>query len=237
MFIASTNGKRVGSILGVDYGDFGFIGNLIVIPEMRNKGIGRRLLKEVLNYFEKNNVACIMLDGVPAMVPLYEKLGFRIQCKSLRYFGDVIGEDYSDVVPITDDLWHTCMELDRKLFGADREKLLLQIYNDYPQLCKCLVQYSQVLGFIMAIDRGPMLKIGPWMIDPQVPHPEILIRGLFGKNRKHSIHVGVLEENIFATQSLRRLGVKSKYFSFRMVKGSKKPDFTGIFGIAGPDRG
>ncbi|MHA1648200.1 MAG: GNAT family N-acetyltransferase, partial [Promethearchaeota archaeon] len=96
-FLAKIGEKPVGMIITISYDKFGFIGNLIVDKNYRNHGIGQELMKKAINHLINKGNKSIMLDGVPEAVPLYERLGFRKICKSLRLDGKIISKQ-NDVV-------------------------------------------------------------------------------------------------------------------------------------------
>ncbi len=84
-FIAFLDNEPVGCISAVSYSNsFGFIGLYIVRPEFRKKGYGKRLWTVALEYLRDRNVG---LDGVPAQQQNYEKWGFRLAYRNIRYQG------------------------------------------------------------------------------------------------------------------------------------------------------
>ncbi len=54
-----------------------YIQDLIVLPEYRNKGIGRDLVKMLINYCEKKGVNWIALIAEPNQDGFYKKIGFK----------------------------------------------------------------------------------------------------------------------------------------------------------------
>jgi predicted N-acetyltransferase YhbS len=73
-FVAEQNGSVIGSGLCWKFGDtHAALGMIIIAPEWQGRGIGRELMKLVL---EELGERCILLTATPAGRPLYEKLGF-----------------------------------------------------------------------------------------------------------------------------------------------------------------
>jgi predicted N-acetyltransferase YhbS len=74
-FVAEEDGAVVGTALCWDQGPHhGSLGLIIVSPAHQGKGIGRRLMRLVL---ERLGDRCTLLNATAAGQPLYESLGFR----------------------------------------------------------------------------------------------------------------------------------------------------------------
>jgi ribosomal protein S18 acetylase RimI-like enzyme len=83
--IAERAGGPIGIAVATSYGAYGFVGEIIVAPEERGRGLGRILLDRAIEYLRGRGAESIYLDGVIAAVPLYERAGFRRICRSLRF--------------------------------------------------------------------------------------------------------------------------------------------------------
>lgn len=68
----------VGRIIG-DGGLYYYIQDLIVHPDYQNKGIGKRLMKELMNYIDKHaaNGSFIGLMSAKGYAEIYESFGFK----------------------------------------------------------------------------------------------------------------------------------------------------------------
>ena len=86
-FIAEVNGKQVGHVFSVNYGNLGWIGLLIVRAEYRRKGVGTALMKEAINNLLTSGVETIRLEAISAIATIYRKLGFVDEYDSLRFSG------------------------------------------------------------------------------------------------------------------------------------------------------
>lgn len=96
LFLVAREGRRVvGYAVGlIRKGRVGHVVSIAVVPEYRRRGIGERLLKELLRKFEERGCERARLEvGVTneAAIKLYRKLGFKIVRKIERYYRD--GED------------------------------------------------------------------------------------------------------------------------------------------------
>ncbi len=239
-FLCTHLDSPIATIFGTAYDTMGFIGNLIVESKFRNQGMGTRLLQHLLDYFHQHHISPVMLDAVERAVPLYRTLGFQEVCRSLRYRGILpapLNIKPDRMHPITEVVWKDLMEFDKHHFGGNRETLLLPIFQKYPQLCFYLTHKGKISGYIMAIERQGYYKIGPWIVDPDEPEPDLLSRYLFSPNGSHEIYLGVLEQNHRTVQIMEDLQIPCIFSSIRMILGSPHPDPSSIMALAGPDRG
>ncbi len=55
---------------------WGYLGNVFVLAEYRNRGIGSQLVSTALNYADQNGFARVVLSPTERSVPLYERAGF-----------------------------------------------------------------------------------------------------------------------------------------------------------------
>lgn len=70
----------VGTVQGLRDGSTGLIQNVGIIPQARNKGLGRLLLNNVIHGYSSSGIATVQLEvtanNTPAMT-LYETMGFK----------------------------------------------------------------------------------------------------------------------------------------------------------------
>jgi GNAT superfamily N-acetyltransferase len=57
-------------------GTWGYVGNVFVLPEHRNAGIGEALMKEILAWAATNRFAHLRLAPSPRSRPFYARLGY-----------------------------------------------------------------------------------------------------------------------------------------------------------------
>lgn len=57
-------------------GSWGYVGNVFVLPEQRNAGVGRALMDEILAWAAQNGLAHLRLAPSPRSRPFYERLGY-----------------------------------------------------------------------------------------------------------------------------------------------------------------
>ena len=135
--IAEIDREPVGICVATAYQSAGFIGELIVTPDWRGRGIGQRLLERAIDFLRTYNAHSIYLDGVPAAVPLYEKVGFRKVCPSLRFSGVLLAGDSTRARRMEAADLPVVLALDKAAFRADRNYFLKRRLDCYPELAFC----------------------------------------------------------------------------------------------------
>jgi ribosomal protein S18 acetylase RimI-like enzyme len=81
-------GETVGFVTSLLHNRSGWIGNLIVTPEYRGKGIGERLFSKALDALRSADVETYWLTASQSGRKLYEKYGFRSIDTILRWVGN-----------------------------------------------------------------------------------------------------------------------------------------------------
>jgi len=239
-FVASMNGEDVGMVGSISYREIGYLGNLIVRPEHRGKGIGATLMKEAMEYLLENGVEAIRLDAVPKAIPLYERLGFRRESLSLRFTGHATETGSTGCVRMTESDLQDILGLDLRFFGAPRGRILRRVHTDFPRLCFVAREGSRLVGFIMAKEGEERTRIGPWICEPdEVEIAEQLLRRLMDEVVGGTLWAGVPEGNNCSAKILERNGFESGPPSHRMchVKYGETGIVEGIFSVGGPDKG
>jgi ribosomal protein S18 acetylase RimI-like enzyme len=204
--VAEVAGQRVGICVATAYETHGFVGELIVIPEARGQGIGARLLDRAIAYLRGRGVRNILLDGVVAAVPLYERAGFRKVCRSLRFSGTLAGRPHAHVRAMLRADLDAVLALDREAFGQGRRFFLERRLTLYPELCLVLLRDGAVAGYVMGRGRQGWASVGPWVVRPDVEHPVDLLESLALQVGGGSLGLGVLETNRAAAAAIRALG-------------------------------
>ena len=223
-FIAEKGGRPVGICIATGYGEFGFVGELIVIPAVRGRGIGRRLLEHAVEYLRTRGARAVYLDGVLAAVPLYERAGFRRVCRSWRFLGQIPGASHPDVRPMGARDMEAVAWLDRTAFGADRRFFLERRLTLYPELCWVLEGDGEVRGFITGRRGDDWVYTGPWVVRPDVEHPESLLERFALEVGGSEFAIGVLETNEEAVAILHALSFEARSESpWRMALGAGDP--------------
>lgn len=75
--VAERDVEIVGTVLGSFDGRRGYLQKLVVRKDMRGKGIGKKLIKEVVRRLKSLGVVYIPITCEAENIPFYEKCGFK----------------------------------------------------------------------------------------------------------------------------------------------------------------
>ncbi len=95
LFVMELEGKIVGYILGELHqrkpiypaGNYGFISDLCVSSEYRRRGFGRKLVEELMQWFESrkvNSIELFLLEANPTSTAFWSTLGFGNYLRLVR---------------------------------------------------------------------------------------------------------------------------------------------------------
>jgi ribosomal protein S18 acetylase RimI-like enzyme len=232
-FVAGEGGRRVGMVTTTRYPSSGWIGNLIVVPECRSRGVGRALMEHGLAHLEAAGVETVRLDGDPPGIPLYLSLGFVDEWESLRYrwAGSAI-DVAEDVEKLGSEDLDRVAELDRRYFGDDRARLLGLFLEKSHSAYKVENDHG-LRGYLMATRSDLGLRIGP-CVAADVETARLLVSAVLADAGAEQVTVGVPGPNQQAAPLLETLGFEPTPPCRRMIRGPvRAEDLTGgIFAIA-----
>lgn len=218
--LAEENGQPVGICVATPYEVSGFIGELIVRPEVRGRGVGASLLNYGVDLLREGGTETVYLDGVLKAVNLYERNGFRKACRSWRFSGSLPGEGHRDVSPMTAQDLGQVIALDQAHFGADRSFFIQYRFGLFPQLCHVMRQGDRLVGYIQGRRGEDWVSAGPWLVNEEAHNPAALLKALAQKADGRLINLGVLDTNQKAFDLVRLLGFVERPDSpWRMAKG------------------
>ena len=149
----------------VTYGaKLAWIGMMVVVPDRQRRGLGRQLMRAVLDHLIARGVERIMLDASEDGRPLYESLEFRGLCKIERWEGRAstyLGPRGRRLEPGDTA---ALLALDEQLSGLKRAHILLRLLGDYPQMAWVDWQHGELQGFLLGhpLSTG-QIHLGPWM--------------------------------------------------------------------------
>jgi len=217
--IGEVDEESVGMVCTVNYGEFGFIANLIVLPMYRGQSLGKILMELAMKCLLATGTKSILLDGVPKAVSLYEKLGFRIITKSLRMEAVVSGTDPQHTRLMTENDLKEIVAFDSHYFGSQRENFLRMRLSAYPELARVIEKNGEIQGFIMGSESGTSVRIGPWVMKTSNSLAKHLLLEFAGSVDGINLKIGVLKSNVQALKLLGRYGFEERTHSWRMVYG------------------
>lgn len=219
-FTAWEDGRRIGMVTTTAYRASGWMGNLIVVPEARGRGVGRALMERGLARLEAAGIATVRLDGDPPGIPLYRSLGFADEWESLRFKAMGSGGGLPPGVEAlrAGDL-DAVAALDLEAFGDDRRRMVRLLFARAEQAIA--VQRGDGLGGYLMLLRSDLgLRIGP-CVARDAAAAASLLRAALATGVGKTITVGVPAPNPAARLLLGRLGFAPTPSSLRMVRGPR----------------
>lgn len=164
-FVGLLNGKPISCISAVAYNDnFGFMGFYIVMPKHRGKGYGIQIWDHAINYLGNRNIG---LDGVIAQQENYEKSGFKLAYRNIRYAVKANPQKihFRDIIKISSLPFNNIAEYDSKIFPAGREEFLKLWLTQKQSYSVAATQRGKVLGYGTIRNCRDGYKIGPLFAD------------------------------------------------------------------------
>ena len=217
-FIGWIDGERAGMVGTIRYASSAWIGNLIVPPRLRSRGVGRRLMEHGLHHLQAAGVRTIRLDGDPPGLALYRSLGFVDECESLRFRRK--GRESSPVSgiePLAPAQIKELLAFDAKRFGDDRARLLEMLYLR-GKMALVAWRDGAVCGYVFTEETDLGLRIAP-CVATDVETANRLLQAVLNDSGSQTVTLGILEANRPGRKLLDSLGFRPMPSCRRMVLG------------------
>ena len=172
-FVARYDGRDVGTATVTAYQKrFGWVGMVLVHPDMRRKGIGTMLLRHGIRYLERKDVTAVKLDATAAGKQLYLTLGFADEylLERRQGRGETVDSPADPSIVSTrsalSGVLDRLCEYDGPVFGADRSRVLRRLIAE-PEVQSAVAvdSYGAIRGYIMVRYGSSRHYIGPWVAD------------------------------------------------------------------------
>jgi GNAT superfamily N-acetyltransferase len=240
-FGAFSAGKLVGTVTVITYGRrLAWIGMMLVAPEYRDRGIGKRLMYTALGHCQQQHVRTIKLDATPAGRSLYESLGFIAECEIERWQGWAALAKAKPLceTPGNKSLHPAIDRLDGKAFYAPRKGLLHALLLD------CCVRPAlemddsgrELLGYALARSGSRASYAGPIVAVEQGVAVRLFDSLL--ESLAEEVFVDICVRNADFVASLVKRGFAKQRSLTRMTLGQPSLSMSDmVFAIAGPELG
>lgn len=232
-------GKVVGTVTTIRYPPFfSWIGMVLVDPACRRQGIGMQLLKEALRIL--HNEQTVKLDATPAGREVYLKLDFVDEYPLSRMVCTDTAKRWkeSDARPLTKNDLSAVTELDRDVFGADRQSLLDWMREGSPQLAFVIEEKNEVQGFCLGRRGYSFTHIGP-VIAKSTLAAKNLVSAALNNCMGDAVVLDILYFDPEWKEWLTSIGFAEQRSFIRMYRGSN--NFPGLpknqFAVLGPEFG
>lgn len=242
-FAAELTGKVIGTVTTVDYGGrFSWIGMVLVDPAFRRQGIGASLMNRAIDHLEDRGT--MRLDATPVGKTVYEQQGFvdeyglvRLVCPSVD--PAALGRDAApDVSPLTGRDLSRLADMDRSVFGADRQKILEHLVRANPEAARKREIGSVTRGYCLGRPGTKHYQIGPVVAETQEDAIAVA-REAFRVVGGTAVVMDVPDAQTDFLSWLESVGFREERPFIRMYRGKNEyPGDPGrVYGIAGPELG
>ncbi len=239
-FVAEWGGQIAGTVTTIIYQDrFAWIGMVLVDPEFRGRGIGTALLVKAIDYLDNRAIPCLKLDATPQGRRIYERLGFRseygIERQSLKrdIFADIRGCREEKNLE-----FHSVLDMDREVFGADRSLLLKSLANGCPELVVTAHSGASLGGYALGRKGSQADHLGPWVASDAEAARETL-ENFLRRSQRETVFVDVPKGSRWASALLAGKGFQFSRTLTRMYRGenSHPGRLDRLCAILGPEFG
>ena len=236
-FVAEVDGKAVGTTTTCVFGGLAWIAMVLVDVDARRQGVGSALLNHALEFLDGAGVRTVRLDATVAGQRVYEKLGFVPEYPLTRYEGMAprIGTR-CHTIEATAAMVPELIELDRRMTGTDRARLLTRLFEEMPNAVRVLQAAGKLEGFITMRPGANAAQIGPCIASPQAG--PVLLADALNRCSGQEVFVDVPRDHIRAVTTLEASGLKAQRHFMRMCRGEPVCDHVeGLWASAGPETG
>ncbi|HEU4352976.1 MAG TPA: GNAT family N-acetyltransferase [Burkholderiales bacterium] len=226
-------GTLAASTLVLPFERFAWISMVLVLPEHRRKGYATRLLRVAIADLEKRGLTPV-LDATPAGREVYRLEGFRDTWGFKRYALQdklpVLAR--SGARPFTEKDWESVLELDRKAFGARRERLLRDLARRLPQAA-----FVDERGYVLGREGSEAFQLGPLVARDEDTAIGLLSQAL--RAVKPPLYADVVDHAPRLRAWLEARGFAFQRPFTRMVRGlaAAPGDEKLVYCVAGPELG
>ena len=162
-FGADYEGRIVGTATALSYGrDLSWIGLVMVDPDFRRHGLGKRLTEAALT--KARECRCVGLDATPMGQGIYERLGFLEAWMLKRTVIEALPAlpaPGAAVTPLTAEDLPAAVALDREILGVERADLFAVLLRDDPACAWALREGGELRACCLGRAGSSFHYLGP----------------------------------------------------------------------------
>lgn len=236
-FAAELDGYPVGTTTTCVLGHVAWIAMVLVDENHRCRGIGTHLLRHALDHLDSRSVPTIRLDATELGRPVYEKLGFIPEYELARYQGIAPScPAPPTVAETTSDAYPDIIEFDKVITGTNREKMLIRLFEEFPQGLRTLRRQGKIEGYVTMRPGANAVQIGPCVAATNAG-PALLCDALDRCAGKY-VFVDIPLDNAGALKIAESSGLKIQRCFTRMYRGKKVTDtIEALWASSSPEKG
>lgn len=200
-----------------------------VIPEYQGKGLGSRMIQEVICVAKTDNIDYFSLEVLKnnkSAIALYRKFGFKIirellcyemkKNKKFKHFNYIINNDYHNLIPLNEEKYLSFKPTWQNSFTTCKNSLKR---HSFINVC----EKNIFIGYgIINKQYGGVLQLG---INPKYRNLQIedYIIGLMAKETSSEMLKFInIEKNSYLSHELERIGFSNTFNQFEMRVKFKK---------------
>jgi GNAT superfamily N-acetyltransferase len=237
-YVAWQDGKRAGIVTSVCYGNQSFLGNLIVRKEMRGRGIGVKLMQNVIDHLDRRGMKTIELDGVFKAVRTYRLLGFKDKYLSLRFVrpaSEIRFDEQEHVTDCPEDIG-AILHFDRDKTGIDRCRFMERLLQKHRHTTYIRRRQGIAAYAVIRERANEVLHIGP-MVAASEGAASDLFAAICSKHGNRDLTIGLPCINTVALKVIMQHGFLHRPPSLRMYRGSRVEYEHSVYAIVSADAG
>jgi len=217
--IGELDGEPAATISVINYDSrFAFLGFYIVRPDLRGRGYGWRIWQAGMAHAGDRVVG---LDGVVAQQENYQRSGFALAHRNIRFGGRIAAPaaaDASTVTSIGDELFEAIAAEDARVFPAPREQFLRAWLRAPSHLGRAIVRDGELAAWGVIRPCRTGWKIGP-LDAGDATSADAVFAALVAAAGGGEIFLDVPEPNRAAVALARARGLTPVFETARMYTG------------------
>lgn len=236
-FVAELDGSPVGTTTTCVLGCVAWIAMVLVDEDHRRRGVGAHLLRHALDHLDSRSAPTIRLDATELGRPVYEKLGFVPEYELARYQGIAPSRPAPlTVAEAAADAYPDIIEFDKAATGTNREKMLIRLFEEFPQNLRTLRRQGRIEGYVTMRPGANAVQIGPCAATANAG--PALLRDALDRCAGKYVFVDIPLDNAGAVNIAESSGFEIQRRFTRMYRGRKVTDtIEALWAGSSPEKG
>jgi len=222
--VACSGNEVVGAVTATQHSGRALLGHVVVRADFRRKNIGKKMMKRVLEDFDRKGMQIVELYALPDVRPFYSGMGFRKVGDLTIYQGkprdDVVVEMRNAKMRslAAEDL-DRVKKLDEAVLGWDRAMIIEVLMLPYLAHSFGVFSQGKLSGFALGRSGDNSAEVGPWIMDqPDYDDAKALLVTTMRSLGGRSVYVEVNNDNLLATKVALDIGLEPMCPVDRMVR-------------------
>jgi predicted N-acetyltransferase YhbS len=223
-------GEIVATVSCALYGQrYAFIGFYIVRPDLRGRGLGGALFGRAR---ERAAGRVVGLDGVLAQQDSYERWGFELAHRNIRWRASAGGARPAGLAELSSVPFEKVLGYDASVFGSERSRFLRAWITRPPGRALACVRGGALAGYGVLRECGVGAKIGPLFADDEEVADTLLTGLIAAAGSAGDVFIDMPAANPRTVQLRAARAMEPAFETVRMYRGGRPPeDVERVFGV------